>query len=126
MSKCVPEVFGAQPVKIKWNVVRGDTARLLVEFFENDEKTFVSTDSWDFSATAYNPSTDLPDQLDVETYPGYVEIIAQDSVTEQWGSDAVGTVAFLTFDLEVTLENGDTWTPVLGTINVLGDVTGAF
>jgi hypothetical protein len=126
MSKCKPEILGATPANIKWNVVRGDTSRLLVEFLENDEKTFADISSWDFSATAYNPSTNLSDELDVEVSTGYVEIIAQGFVTEQWGTDFGGTVASLKFDLQVTLDNGDIWTPIIGTVNVLGDVTGAF
>jgi hypothetical protein len=33
-------------------------------------------------------------------------------------------VAELTFDLQVVIENETVWTPVIGTISVIGDVTG--
>jgi hypothetical protein len=124
MANCGPTQIGASPANIKWNVVRGDTARLLVEFLENDEETPIDVSGWDFSATAYNPSTNVSDELDVESSTGAVEIIAPDSITEQWGSAFGKTVASLNFDLQVTLDNGDIWTPVVGTIHVTGDVTG--
>jgi len=28
------------------------------------------------------------------------------------------------FDLQVTIDDGTVWTPVIGTINVLGDISG--
>jgi hypothetical protein len=126
MAKCAPTQIGASPALIKWNVVRGDTARLSVEFLENDEETFINTSGWEFSATAYNPATNVSDELEVESTNGVAEIIAPDFITEQWGSDFGKTVAVLNFDLQVTLGNGDIWTPIVGTISVFGDVTGVF
>ena len=124
MSNCYPASIGASPASIKWNAVRGDTARLKVEFLENDEETFIDISEWEFSSTAYNPSTNSSDELEVEVSEGFVEIIAPDFVTESWGTDFGKTVAVINFDLQVTLENGDIWTPVVGTIHVSGDVTG--
>jgi hypothetical protein len=124
MSTCVPEVFGADPVNIKWNVVRGDTAVLLVQFLEDDEKTFFNTDDWEFSATAYNASTNLTDTLEVNPASGAVEIVAPAFITEGWGEGPGGNVANLRFDLQVITDGDFTWTPVVGTISVIGDVTG--
>jgi hypothetical protein len=124
MSKCAPEIFGADPVNIKWNVVRGDTAILLVQFLEDDEKTFFNTDDWDFSATAYNNSTGFTDALEVNPASGSVEVVAPPFITENWGEGPGGQVASLRFDLQVVTDGDFTWTPVVGTISVIGDVTG--
>ena len=37
MTMSIPESFGNTPAIVKWTVVRGDTARLRVDFLENDE-----------------------------------------------------------------------------------------
>jgi hypothetical protein len=129
---CAPiiEKFGATPANIQWTVVRGDTATLLVEFLEDDEVTGFDTTDWTYKATAYDPVADLLDDLTVEADGHIVTITAPASVTELWGSSAYKQVAAeLKFDLEVIIEGGsginaDTvWTPVLGTICVLSDIT---
>jgi hypothetical protein len=129
---CAPivEKFGATPANIQWTVVRGDTATLLVEFLEDDEVTGFDTTDWTYKATAYDPVADLLDDLTVEADGHVVTITAPASVTELWGSSAYKQVAAeLKFDLEVIIEGGsgvnaDTvWTPVLGTICVLSDIT---
>jgi hypothetical protein len=123
-SICKPSNFGADPVNIKWNVVRGDTAKLRVEFLEEDEKTFVDTNGWIFEATAFNPKTESFDDLEISAYSGYVEVLADPDITEFWGTGILSKVAELSFDLQVTISN-DVWTPIVGTISVIGDVTGA-
>ena len=129
---CAPiiEKFGATPANIQWTVVRGDTATLLVEFLEDDEVTGFDTTDWTYKATAYDPVADLLDDLTVEADGHIVTITAPASVTELWGASAYKQVAAeLKFDLEVIIEGGsgvnaDTvWTPVLGTICVLSDIT---
>jgi hypothetical protein len=72
----------------------------------------------------------LLDDLSVEADGHIVTITAPASVTELWGSSAYKQIAAeLKFDLEVIIEGGsgvnaDTvWTPVLGTICVLSDIT---
>jgi hypothetical protein len=121
---CGPEIFGANPVKIKWNVVRGDSASLRVEFLENDEITYFSTSGWTYKASAYDPKGDIIDELQVVSHNGYVEIKATPDITTYWGTGYTSQVAELTFDLEVTI-SGDIWTPVIGTITVIGDISGA-
>jgi hypothetical protein len=135
---CSPaiEKLGATPANIQWTVVRGDTGTLKVEFFEDDEVTPYETSAWTFTATAYDPSEDVLDALTVESYEdGVVYIIADGDVTENWGGTKYKpVVAELRFDLQAIVPGdgvsgggGDEvtkWTPVVGTICVLGDVSG--
>jgi hypothetical protein len=116
---------GAAPANILWNVVRGDTATLLVNFFENDEVTPIDTDNWTFAASAYDPRTSTIYTLNADEGISSVNITAAPEVTELWGSGVTSTVAELTFDLEVTRDDGVVWTPIVGQIKVAGDVTGA-
>ena len=119
-----PVTYGANPVNIKWNVVRGDTAVLLVEFYQNDEETAFDTTGWDYRSTAFDPETENFDDLEIESGDGYVQITAPDYITETWGSGIRSRVTELKFDLEVTTNTGEIWTAVVGSISVLGDVTG--
>jgi hypothetical protein len=122
MTMSIPESFGNTPAIVKWNVVRGDTARLRVDFLQNDETTVIDIDEWNFASTTYDNRGDILDSLTVEVENGYVNIIATPEITSFWGSGYNGTVAEIAFDLEVQI--GDIiWTPVLGTIKVAADVT---
>ena len=122
MTMSIPESFGNTPAIVKWNVVRGDTARLRVDFLENDETTVFDISEWNFASTTYDNLGDILDSLIVEVETGYVNIIASPEITSFWGSGYNGTVAEIAFDLEVQI--GDLiWTPVLGTIRVSADVT---
>jgi hypothetical protein len=125
---CAPSVekHGASPANVQWTVVRGDSATLKVEFFEDDEATYFDTDNWEFLATAYDSSGDFLDDLPVVAEDGYVEIKVPADITANWGLNYKTVVAELPFDLEVTITEGSnvtTWTPVIGTICVLGDIT---
>jgi len=124
MTMCGPEIFGANPVKIKWNVVRGDSASLRVEFLENDEQTRFSTSGWTYKASAYDPKGDTIDELEVVSHNGYIDIKATPEITQYWGTGYTTQVAELTFDLEVTIDEV-TWTPVIGTVLVYGDISGS-
>lgn len=118
-----PEVFGADPAQIKWNIVRGDTSPLRVEFLHDDEVTYFDTSDWTYKSTSYDPQSDVLDVLEVTAGEGYVDIMAPASITELWGTGYKSVVTELTFDLQVTIDN-TIWTPVIGTISVFGDVTG--
>ena len=120
---CSPEIFGANPANVKWQVVRGDTATIRVEFFENDEATAFDTSGWQFASTTYDFRGDVLDELEVSAGNGYVDITASAEITDFWGTGYSSTVAELAFDLQVTIDD-TIWTPVIGTITVLGDVTG--
>jgi hypothetical protein len=125
---CSPtiEKFGATPANIQWTVVRGDSASFTVSFLENDEVTEFDTDGWEFAATAYDPTVDVLDELEVLVDQGTITVIAPASVTENWGTRYRSVVAELSFDLQVILPDGNTtitWTPVIGTICVLGDIS---
>ena len=127
MCSPIIEKFGATPANIQWTVVRGDTATFRVDFLENDEVTFFDTSDWTYKATAYDKSGDILDELIVEDdEEGYVIIKATADVTANWGTAYRSVVAELPFDLQVKIVDGtDTtiWSPVIGTICVLGDVT---
>jgi hypothetical protein len=124
MAICEPEVFGADPATITWQVVRGDTAELRIQFFENDEVTPYDTSSWTYESSAYDFKGDVVDELETSAGLGYVDIVASSEITEFWGTGYGSRVAELAFDLQVNIDNDTVWTPVVGTISVLGDVTG--
>jgi hypothetical protein len=131
---CTPtiEKHGASPAYIQWTVVRGDDATLRIEFFEDDESTYFDTDGWGYTATSYDSNGQVLDDLPVVSGDGYAEIQIPSTITEYWGSKYTTVVAELPFDLQVVIpgatvsgdtEPSTTWTPVIGTICVLGDVT---
>ena len=126
MAVTSPLIVGADPMTLKWNVVRGDTAVLRVEFYEPDEETVFDTTGWRFEAAAYEYAVDITDPLSVSSGDGYVEVTASADVTSNWGAGRGGSrVSELGFDVQVTMANNVIWTPVVGTISVIGDVTGA-
>jgi hypothetical protein len=125
MSLCSPEIFGADPARIKWNIVRGDTSPLRVEFLEDDETTYFDTSDWTFEATSYDPQSDVLDSLEVTPGEGYVDIMAPASLTQFWGTGFKSVVTELTFDLQVTIDSDTVWTPLIGSISVIGDITGS-
>jgi hypothetical protein len=123
---CAPEIFGADPVTIQWRVIRGDTGTLRVEFYQDNEVDYYNTEGWIYRCTAYDQSGNVLDALDCEPGEGFVDITAYASVTKNWGNGYKATVAELPFDVQVIIpeEIEDiVWTPVVGTIYVIGDVT---
>ena len=99
---------------------------LRVKFFENDEKTSYPTSGWTYLATVYNPITKDTDTLEVIEGAGFVDIVASPEITKNWGSGYNSKAANMPFDLQVRIptEGDDTiWTPVIGTIAVLSDIT---
>jgi hypothetical protein len=117
------EYFGSNPIIIKWNIVRGDTAKLRVQFLENDESTLFDTYGWQFASSAYDSRGDALDELEIIVGQGYVDIVAPSDITENWGTGTGSVIAELAFDLEIIIDD-TVWTPVLGIISVIGDVTG--
>lgn len=123
-TTCCPEdLFGSNPIIIKWNVVRGDTAKLRIQFLEDDELTVYNTSNWEYASSAYDSRGDVLDKLEVIQGNGYIEIVASSDITENWGTGVSAIVAELAFDLEVIIDD-EVWTPIVGTIRVIGDVTG--
>jgi hypothetical protein len=114
---------GANPVNIKWKVVRGDTATLRVDFLEDDEVTPIDIDDWSFISSSYDSSGDLLDELTVDKYDGYVIITAPAETTKYWGVGYKSIVADLPFDLEITTDDDVICTPIIGTITVYSDIT---
>lgn len=132
---CSPEQirkYGAQPVNVQWSVVRGDTAVLKIDFFQSNEQTEWDTTGWTYKATSYDPQGNILDDLEVQPGEGYATIIADSCLTEKWGTGYKNIVIELRFDLQVTIPESNpnntlgqdiVWTPVIGNIVVLGDVT---
>jgi hypothetical protein len=128
---CTPatEKLGATPAHLQWTVVRGNSSTLLVQFLEDDEVTSWDISEWTFLATAYDSSGDVLDNLDVIIDGSEVSIFVSANTSKNWGVAYKSVVAELPFDLQVVIpaseeETEDTiWTPVLGTICVLGNVT---
>lgn len=128
-SSCFPQIekYGADPASVQWKVVRGDTATLEVEFLEADEITPFDTDGWTFKATSYDPTGSVLDDLLVTATTGVATITADACLTENWGTSYKTVVAELPFDLQIRIPGAGNssivWTPVIGTICVLGDIT---
>ena len=125
MTLCAPDIIGSSPVNIKWNVVRGDTATLRVDFLEDDEVTAIDISEWDIEATAYDSKANLSYALDITVNNGWIVVTAESDITENWGTGIRYRVNELNFDVQVTLADDTVWTPVIGVISVIADVTGA-
>lgn len=119
----VPEIFGANPTNYQWVIVRGDTGILKIEFVEDDEETAYDTSGWVYTSSVYDARGNEITELDVEYGDGFATITATPDITEDWGVGFNGTVAELAFDLQVEIDD-IVWTPIIGTIKVIADVTG--
>lgn len=123
MTNYAADLFGANPVNMKWTIVRGDTAVLRIEFYEDDEVTEYDTSDWEFVSNTYDFKGDIIDELETTAADGSVTITAPAELTKFWGLGYGAVVAELAFDLQVTIDDV-VWTPVIGTITVIGDVSG--
>ena len=129
MCNSTIQKYGANPISIKWNVVRGDTAELFIDFLELDETTGFDCSDWTYKASAYDATGDVLDELTTTANGSSVTITAPASITSNWGTAYKTIVSELIFDLQVVIDSGsgygqDTiWTPIIGTISVIGDVT---
>jgi hypothetical protein len=118
------DFFGYDPARIVWKIVRGDTASIQIDFLENDEVTGFDISGWNFISIAYNPRADEEYELETEITDTGVLVTATSDVTAEWGSTYGSVVAELLFDLQVDT-GSQIWTPVVGTITVIGDVGGS-
>ncbi len=75
-------------------------------------------------STAYDSKANQSYTLSVTPGSGYVDITATPEVTATWGTGSRTIVAELSFDLQVVIDPDTVWTPLIGTISVLADVTG--
>jgi hypothetical protein len=116
--------FGANPAYIKWDVVRGDTAVLKVEFYEQNESNPYDTSEWTYLCTVHNKKNNEDYSLDVIGSNGFATITATPEVTSEWGDGVNDVVAQLNFDLQVTIDENIVWTPIIGIVSVIGDITG--
>jgi hypothetical protein len=121
-SNSHPFKLGADPVNLQWKVVRGDTAKIRIEFYQTDGTTYYDTSSWSYASTAYDSKTDTFYTLTTTAGSGFVDITAPSATTDGWGSGQKAIAGELSFDLQVII-NSQPWTPVIGTIVVVSDVT---
>jgi hypothetical protein len=122
MTNTIPDNFGADPAFVQWKVVRGDTAKIRIEFYQTDGETFYDISTWTFKSSAYDLKEGGFDVLTVTAGTGYVDIIAPASLTKTWGLGQSTVVTEMSFDLQVTISS-EIWTPVIGKITVLADVS---
>lgn len=118
------EFFGSDPARVTWKIVRGDTSSIKVSFLEDNETTAYTTTGWDYVAVAYNPKTDTEYELETSFASNVLTITAPSDVTVEWGTAYGSVVAELLFDLQVDTGT-QIWTPIVGTISVVGDVGGS-
>jgi len=121
-SNSHPFKLGADPANLQWKVVRGDTSKIRIEFYEADGTTFYNTSSWTYASTAHNIKTGTFYTLTTTPGSGFVDVTAPAQLTDDWGSGQKAIAGELTFDLQVTISS-QIWTPVIGTIVVISDVT---
>jgi hypothetical protein len=118
------EFFGSDPARVTWKIVRGDTSSVKVSFLQDDETTAYTTTGWDFVAVAFNPKTDTEYELETSFASNVLTITAPSDITVEWGTTYGSVVAELLFDLQVDTGT-QIWTPIVGTISVVGDVGGS-
>jgi hypothetical protein len=118
------EFFGSDPARVTWKIVRGDTSTIKVSFLEDDETTAYNTTGWDFLAVAYDPKTDVEYELETSFASNVLTVTAASDVTVEWGVIYGSVVAELLFDVQVDT-GSEIWTPIVGTISVIGDVGGS-
>jgi hypothetical protein len=118
------EFFGSDPARVTWKIVRGDTSSIKVSFLQDNETTPYSTVGWDFVSIAYDPKTDTEYELETSFASNVLTITAPSDVTVEWGSTYGSVIAELLFDLQVDTGT-QIWTPIVGTISVVGDVGGS-
>lgn len=123
MTTFNPELLGSDPINIKWSIVRGDTARIRIDFLNSDEVTPFDISSWDIIATAYDAKNDTAYELEVTSGNGYVNIVAPADITAEWGSGYKSVINELSLDVQTSF--GDiVWTPIIGSIIVIADISG--
>ncbi len=118
------EFFGSDPARVIWKVVRGDTSAIKVSFLQDDETTPYNTTGWDFVSVAYDPKTDAEYELETSFASNVLTVTAPSDVTVEWGVIYGSVVAELLFDVQVDT-GSEIWTPIVGTISVIGDVGGS-
>jgi len=122
MTNTIPDNFGADPAFVQWKVVRGDTAKIRIEFYQTNGETLYDISTWTFKSSAYDLKDGGFDLLTVTAGTGYVDITAPASLTKTWGTGQSTVVTEMSFDLQVTISS-EIWTPVIGKITVLADVS---
>ena len=120
----IQDFFGSDPARVTWKVVRGDTSSIKISFLQDDETTPYTTAGWGFASVAYNPKNDTEYELETSFASNVLTVTAPSDVTVEWGTTYGSVVAELLFDVQVDT-GSEIWTPIVGTISVVGDVGGS-
>lgn len=112
---------GEAPAKIIWNLVRGDDSSIDITLLADDGLP-MNTDGWTyFSKASYNGTLY---SLNTTSVDHVVTIKATANTTALWGEGkTTNPAAQLPFDLEAIRDDGTKWTPVIGRIVVVPDIT---
>jgi hypothetical protein len=119
-----PTFAGSIPLPVQWKVVRGDDASIRFMFYQDDGVTLQNTTGWTYAASAYDLKTSTKYTLTCVPGTSYVDVSVSSSVSTLWGTGVKPIVNELVFDVQTTV-NGLKTTIVLGSIPVIGDITGA-
>lgn len=112
---------GESPAKIVWNVVRGDDSSIEITLLD-DNGAALNTSGWTYTSRAKSGAS--VQNLTVTSAQNVVTVKAPSSVTSLWGAgETKSPAAQLPFDLQVTKGDGSKWTPVIGRIVVIPDVS---
>jgi hypothetical protein len=112
---------GESPAKIVWNIVRGDDSSIEITLLDDNGQP-LSAYGWSYASKARGSSQLY--SLTVTSVGNVVTVKAPSATTSLWGAGATtNPAAQLPFDLQVTKGDGSKWTPVIGKIVVIPDVS---
>ena len=112
---------GEQPAKIVWNVVRGDDSSIEITLLD-DNGAALNTSGWTYSSQSSLGGTLYT--LNVTSSQNVVTVKAPSAPTALWGAGPVtNPAAQVPLDLQVTNGDATQWTPVIGRIVVIPDIT---
>jgi len=102
-------------------MVRGDDAKISLQFLDTDGVTPLDTSGWTYSAVVKAATLES-----LTILPGSnstITLHAPKAKTATWGvAPAGGVPEEFPFDLQVTKSDTTVWTPLIGTVRVLPDV----
>jgi hypothetical protein len=115
MADVVDARVGAEPASVLWTVVRGDDAKLSLQFLDTDGSTPLNVTGWSYSSALKNGTT----LVNLSTTTGASSTVVVHATNTQTAALEPGQYSF---DLQVTKADTTVWTPLMGTIRVLPDV----
>lgn len=120
MADVVDARVGSSPANVMWTVVRGDDAKLSLQFLDTDGVTPLNVSGWTYSSKVKTASG----LVSATVTPGASSTVVIHITDEQTSAMDIPTAspASYPFDLQVTKADETVWTPLIGTLRVLPDV----